>query len=304
MRTSLSRSAALADASAFDSGWCALDRLDQLVADGEQRVQRRQRVLEDIGDAPRRAAALMRSSERGRQVLVAEHGGAADDDGRAASRHQPHERQGGDRLAGTGFADDAEALALARRGGRRRRPPCRSRRRCGTRCAGPRTSSTAPSVRLHAAAAHRASPRCAPAGASARPDLRRGSSTSRTPSPSRLMLITSAKIIRPGMIETCGAVNRMLAALAQHGAEVGLRRLGAEPEEGQAGGFQDHPADGGRHGDDDDRQHVGQHFAEQDLGMCDLPERRAASTNSRRETPSVMPRMLRAKNGMLTTAMA
>ncbi len=56
-----------------------------------------------------------------------------------------------------------------------------------------------------------------------------------------------------------------LAPFAEHGAKVRLRRLGAQSQERQAGGFEDHPADRGRHGDDDDRQHVWQDFDEEDL---------------------------------------
>ena len=55
-----------------------------------------------------------------------------------------------------------------------------------------------------------------------------------------------------------------LAPLPQHGPEIGLRRLRAQPEERQPGRFQDHPAHGGGHGDDDDRQHVRQHLGQHD----------------------------------------
>ena len=57
------------------------------------------------------------------------------------------------------------------------------------------------------------------------------------------------------------------ACLTQHRAEVGLRRLRAEAEEAEAGGLQDHPSHGGRHGDDDDRQDVGQKLGQDDPGV-------------------------------------
>ena len=58
--------------------------------------------------------------------------------------------------------------------------------------------------------------------------------------------------------------NEQLAAFAEHGPEIRLRRLRSQPEEGQARGFQDHPADGGGHRDDDDG-----HDVRQDLGPDD-----------------------------------
>ena len=60
---------------------------------------------------------------------------------------------------------------------------------------------------------------------------------------------------------------QQVAALAQHAAEVGLRRLRAETEEAQARGFQDHPADRGGHADDDARKHVGQKLGQHDPGI-------------------------------------
>ena len=54
-----------------------------------------------------------------------------------------------------------------------------------------------------------------------------------------------------------GARQRSGCGLAQHPAEVGLRRLRAEAEETQARGLQDHPADRGRKGDDDGGQTFG-----------------------------------------------
>ena len=99
--------------------------------------------------------------------------------------------------------------------------------------------------------------------------------------------------------------DHQLAPLPQHGAEIGLRRLGAEAEEAQA---RRSPGSSSPMVVDMvmtiTGMHVGQHFAEQDRAHVHLPESRAASTNSRRPRAKVTPRMLRAKNGMLTMAMA
>ena len=55
-----------------------------------------------------------------------------------------------------------------------------------------------------------------------------------------------------------------VAPVAQHATQISGWRLGAEAEKREAGCFQDHPGQGRRHGDDHDRQHVGQ-----DLGHDD-----------------------------------
>ncbi len=135
------------------------------------------------------------------------------------------------------------------------------------------------------------------------PDFSRGSSTSRTPSPARLMLITSAKIIRPGMIETCGEVNRI------------LRPSPSMEPRSACGGWAPRPRKDSPAVSriiqpmvvDMVMTITGRTFGSTSpnrIRALDLPDRRAASTNSRRDRPRVTPRMLRAKNGMLTTAMA
>ena len=75
-----------------------------------------------------------------------------------------------------------------------------------------------------------------------------------------------------------------LAPVAEHRTEVRLGRLRAETEEGEAGRLQDHPADGRRHGDDDDRQDVGQDLAEQDAGVALAGEPRGVDEFAPRET--------------------
>ena len=59
-----------------------------------------------------------------------------------------------------------------------------------------------------------------------------------------------------------------VAPIAEHAAEIGLRRLRAEPEEAQARRFEDHPADGCRQRDDDRRQHVGEELGRDDLEIA------------------------------------
>ncbi len=123
------------------------------------------------------------------------------------------------------------------------------------------------------------------------------------PSPSRFTLITRAKIMTPGMTETCGAVNSTLRPSPS-----------IEPRSA-CGGCAPRPRKlrpavsriiqpsvvvmvmtmvGATFGMTSRKRMV--------AGRA--PESRAASTNSRRAKPSVTPRMLRAKNGMLTMAMA
>ncbi len=56
-----------------------------------------------------------------------------------------------------------------------------------------------------------------------------------------------------------------IAALAEHAAEIGLRRLRAEPEEAQARRLEDHPADRRRDADDDAGSTLGKSSARDDL---------------------------------------
>jgi hypothetical protein len=88
-----------------------LDGLDELVADGEDRVEGGLRVLQDHGDAaaPDAPHLLLGLVE---QVLALEADGALDD-ARGRPGHQPQQRQGGHRLAAARLTHDAEGLALA-----------------------------------------------------------------------------------------------------------------------------------------------------------------------------------------------
>ena len=100
-----------------------LDRLDQLLADGVERVERGQRVLEDRADV----AAAHAAHRLVRQVVDAPAVEADLAAGDAPGRvEQADDRGAGQRLAGARFADHAEDLARARCRRRRRR----ARRAC------------------------------------------------------------------------------------------------------------------------------------------------------------------------------
>ena len=90
----------------------ARDRLGQLPADGQHRVERGHRLLEDHADvaaAHRRASRLRRAPSRSRPL---------NSTCRAVTRaigsgSRPHDRQRGHRLAGAALAGDAQRLAAA-----------------------------------------------------------------------------------------------------------------------------------------------------------------------------------------------
>ena len=84
------------------------DRLADLVADREQRVQRGHRVLQDHRDPP--AAHLLHLLIGFlQQILALEHHPAADD--ARGGRQHAHDGESEGALAGAGFADDAQRLA-------------------------------------------------------------------------------------------------------------------------------------------------------------------------------------------------
>jgi hypothetical protein len=83
-----------------------LEHLADLVADREQRVQRRHRLLEDHRDLGAADAAHL-ALRRLAQVLAGEPDRAA----RFRAVDEAQHREGGDRLPGAGFADERELLA-------------------------------------------------------------------------------------------------------------------------------------------------------------------------------------------------
>src|SRR5262249_15541350 len=84
------------------------DRLRHLVADGEERVERRHRVLQDHGDPLAADAAHLRIRLL-QEVLALEQDLSAHDPGRRRKQTQEREGEGG--LPGARFPDDAERLA-------------------------------------------------------------------------------------------------------------------------------------------------------------------------------------------------
>src|SRR6185437_511364 len=86
------------------------DRLGELVADREDRVERGHRLLEDHADAG--AAQPPHRALVERQKILAGEAYAAGGDARRRLGQKPHDRQGGDALAAAALADDAEHLAL------------------------------------------------------------------------------------------------------------------------------------------------------------------------------------------------
>jgi hypothetical protein len=86
----------------------AVDRFADLVADGEERVQRRHRVLQDHGNSFAADPAHL-GVGFGQQVLALEHHAAAGDVRRR--RQQPQDAERKRALARAGFAHDAQGLA-------------------------------------------------------------------------------------------------------------------------------------------------------------------------------------------------
>src|SRR6185312_8577285 len=100
MPTLARRSTARALAAALD--------LDQLLADGPGRVQRRHRLLEDHGHAAA-AEAIAGGGSESREVEAVE--GKAGGVGAGGPRQEPHDGQRGDGLAAARLADEAHGLA-------------------------------------------------------------------------------------------------------------------------------------------------------------------------------------------------
>ena len=109
MRTRSSISRARASAARRPIALVAEDRLDELIADREGRVERGHRLLEDHRQ-PVAAQRPHRVPVQPEQVRAIEDDPAAGDAGRRR-RQEPHDRKRGDTLAATGLADDAEGAA-------------------------------------------------------------------------------------------------------------------------------------------------------------------------------------------------
>ena len=107
-----SASRARARASARETLGVRLHRLDHLRVDAQDRIERHHRVLEDHRDAVAAQRAHLAFGQL-REVLALIQDRAADDAARRID--QADDGEAGDRLAGAGFADQAQHLAAARR---------------------------------------------------------------------------------------------------------------------------------------------------------------------------------------------
>ena len=85
------------------------DRFHDLRADGEHRVQRRHRLLEDHADVAA-ADRLHLPFGQADEIAAEERDSARFDAG--GRREQPHDRERRDAFAGAAFADDAERAAV------------------------------------------------------------------------------------------------------------------------------------------------------------------------------------------------
>ena len=235
------------------------DRLDQLVADAVKRVQRRQRVLEDIGDV---AAAHPAQAAIGRadQVLSLKMRGTTRDD--AGGRgDKPHDRQRRHRLARSAFADDAKAFALGDMQVH----------------AADRTIDAVLDVKLGLKPLHLKQPRAGrrrqrPFAVHPRRRHRAGQGAGLQPRVKRVAHPVAKQVDRhhddkdhqPRHDGGMRVGDKGRSRLTQHGPEIRLRRLRAKAKEGQPRRFQDHPADGRGHGDHDDGDHVRQDLRQYD----------------------------------------
>ena len=86
-----------------------LQRLGDLQSDGQDRIERGHRLLEDHRDVA--AADLAHLFVAERQQVAPVEGDAAAGNAPGMRRQKPHDRERRDRLARTGFADDGDDLA-------------------------------------------------------------------------------------------------------------------------------------------------------------------------------------------------
>ena len=112
MRTSRSISTALAATPVAGRSSVQRHRLGDLVADGQHRIERGHRLLEDHRDLVAAHVAHRLFVEL-QQIASVELDSAAGDAARRIG-HQPHQGQRGHALAAAGFADDRQRLVAAR----------------------------------------------------------------------------------------------------------------------------------------------------------------------------------------------
>ena len=162
-------------------------RLDQLVADPIDRVERGHRLLKDHAEAV--AAHVPHLLVRERREIGAVEPDVARGDARDRLRQKPHDRECGDALAAAGFADQAQNLALAER-----------KAHLLDRLEGaPRRADADLQVLDHQKRLWRGGHHFA------RSSLKRGSRRSRRTSPTRLSENTVRMIAAPGNMRSQGA---------------------------------------------------------------------------------------------------
>ena len=258
MRTSRRSSSARARAASSAEPLVQHQPVGQLPLDGEDRVERGHRLLEDHPDLaaadvahgwrrrprPRRARSRPRGRSGSRPPVM---------------RPPPNStsrmmRERGDGLARAAFAHDADGLA-GRDGEAHVLHP---RDGAAVACEFDAEVSTVTMGCGHFFAL--------------------GSSTSRRTSPNMLRPSTVIATARPGTSAVHGATVEVVAARLDHQAPGGRRRLRAEAEEGQPRFGQDREGEADRrlhdHGGHDVRQHVAHHHLQ--VAWC--PPARAAST--------------------------
>ncbi len=169
--------------------------LRDLIAHPMDRVQRRQRVLEDHPDlvSAQRTELVGR---HGQQLLVAEHDRPRDLDVGLVVVHEPHHREERDRLPRPGLADHAERLVLPDRQGdavdRLHHP-----------VVGIEPDDEVADLQERGRHARRRFRRVRPVASTRWPP---GSKASRSPSPRKFTQITVTRIARPGKMISHGAV--------------------------------------------------------------------------------------------------
>ena len=102
-------SSRMTSASFAFSGSMQLERFLDLVADAENRIQRRARVLKNVADHA--AADLLQFTRRHLQSVPAIQQNFPADVIRRRRRHEPRDGKRGDGLAAAAFADEADGFA-------------------------------------------------------------------------------------------------------------------------------------------------------------------------------------------------
>ena len=238
------------------------DRLGQLVADAVERVERRLRVLEDIGDLAASEAAQLAVGRADQILAPVMDRAAGDETGRRGD--EAHDAERGDGFPRAAFAYDAETFAGLDREGH----------------AAHGAVDAVLDVELRLQVVERQDAVVPLGFGLARGGHQRGGqrAVQRAGFQAGVERVADAvaeQVDRhdddqdhhAGHDGGVGVGDQRRARLAQHGAEIGDRRLRPEAEEGEARGFEDHPAHGRGHGDDDDGQDVGQDLGQDDAGV-------------------------------------